>query len=232
MIPISQTTPRWNRNRDTMTMQGNLRQVYEALLDRWTIGQVVGAGEVHPLMAEIVIGFEPAWYVLQVVPSQARIAAAHLTGRRFGIYAPELPPDRTARGRKRRQPMPLFPGYVFVFAWLNPRNYHRIKSCPGVFDFLCISQQPAVIPDAKLDAIRAVENKLRPLTIDRQAFGMVKKGRRGFRRFRKMVHDQQIIEDTQIIGVHTWSALSDGAMSLDGHARNHLLLQALGVGVA
>jgi transcription antitermination factor NusG len=187
---------------------------------------VIGRAEVNPLMAQVVAGWHPEWYVLQILPAHERIAAAHLIGRRFGIFLPEVEERRTTRGRRRRVLLPMFPGYVFVFAWLAPRNYDRIRSCPGVFDFLCVKQAPAVISDAAINVVRAIENKQQPLVVERDAVGMVKKRYRGFRRYR-VVHNEQTINDEEIIGVHTWSALWD--RGLDGNGRNRLLHQALGV---
>lgn len=180
------------------------------------------------LMAEIVVGLSPAWYVLQIFPAHERVAAAHLVGRRFGIYLPELNhAKRVARGR--HEALPMFPGYIFIFTWLGPRNHHRIVSCPGVFDFLRqVDGEPATIDDAVVNAVRAVENQQRPLTLDREGCTMIRSRKRGFRRYRKIVQDQQTIDDTQIVGVHTWSALHDGLRQLDDSGRNRLLHEALG----
>jgi len=207
-------------------MYGNLRQVYEALT--WTIGQRIGYGDVHPLMAEVIRGLRPEWYVLQIVPTQERVAAAHLAGRRFGIFLPELEEQRIVRGRRRRLLLPMFPGYVFVFAWLGARNYYRIKSCPGVWDFLCVEQRPAVISDDALNTIRGIENKQRPLVVSQEDIGMFKKARRGWQRQSRVT--EQHIYDNEIVAVHTWSALCDGLESgIDSDKRTQLLLNALGV---
>jgi transcription antitermination factor NusG len=207
-------------------MQGNLRQVYEALT--WTIGQHIGRGEVNPLMAEVIRGLRPEWYVLQIVPAQERLAVSHLAWRRFGIYAPEVEEQRNVRGRRRRVLLPMFPGYVFVFAWLAPRNYHRIRSCPGVWDFLCVEQKPAVISDAAVNIIREVENKRRPLIFAHEAIGRFKKDRRGWRRRARLTEQQ--VYDNEIVAVHTWSALRDGCVNgVDSDKRTQLLLNALGV---
>ena len=87
----------------------------------------------------------------------------------------------------------------------------------------------APVSDSLIDAVRMEENKQQPLTVDCEAVGVFKKGRRGFRRFRKIIQDQQTIDDSQIIGVHTWSALRDDLQQLDGAGRNRLLHEALGV---
>ena len=207
---------------------GNLRPVYEQQRD-WRIGQIAGYSEINPLMAQISAGFPPAWYALQIVSGQERIAAAHLVARRFGIFLPETEERRSRRGKLIAVARPMFPGYLFLFTWLEGRNYRRAISCPGVLDFLRAGANVAVVPDRVIDGVRAEENRQRPLVVNNTAIAWFRKGRRGFRRFRKMIQQGQRIEDSQIVGVHTWSALSDGLRDLDGDGRNRLLLAALGV---
>ena len=212
-----------------MLAPGNLRAVYEAFRGRWSVGDHVGYGDVNPLAAELVLGIVPSWYVLSVQPAQERLAAAHLVGRRFGIFVPEFEQWRLFREKRQKKVLPMFPGYVFVFTWLSAANHHRVVSCPGVVDFLRrVTGAPAIVDDALIDAVRIQENKQRPMVLDCETVGFVR-GRRGYRRFRKIVHEQQTIEDTQVIGVHTWSALRDGLQELDGNGRNRLLHEALGV---
>ncbi len=213
-----------------MLAPGNLRQIYEALRDRWQVGDAAGDGEVNPLAAQIVRGVVPAWYVLQIAPAHERIAAQRLAERRFGVFLPECAHVAFKHGRRTSALKPMFPGYVFIFAWLDGGNHHRALLCPGVLDFLRrVDLAPAVIPDALIDAVRAEENKQQPVTVDREGYHMVRPRKRGFRRYRKIVQDSHAIEDNQIIGVHTWSALRDGVRQLDDTERNRLLLDALGV---
>jgi transcription antitermination factor NusG len=183
-------------------------------------------------MAEVVIGLRPEWYVLQIMPAHERVAAAHLAGRRFGIYAPELDlermTERMTQRRRKRVAAPMFPGYVFVFAWLGPRNHDRIRSCPGVFDFLRrVDGLPAVIADAAVNAIRVVENQQRPLMLQQEGIGMPKRIKRSWRRSRRMT--DVLVHDNEIMDVHTWSAFRDGVVNGDAAARNRLLHEALGI---
>jgi transcription antitermination factor NusG len=178
-------------------------------------------------MAEIVHGIRPAWYVLQIVPAHERIAAGHLIARRFGVFVPEVEGVRFVRGKKRRSLNPMFPGYIFVFLWFAPRNYHRVRSCPGVWDFLCIDGRPAQIPDSAINAVRACENKQRPLTLEQEDVGRFKRNRKGWRRLRRV--REQSISDNEIVSVHTWDALRDDLTnSIDSDKRTQVLLNALG----
>ena len=209
---------------NNLNLSNNLRSVYDALRGL-CIGDCFGYGDVHPLMAEME-DYPAAWYVLQITPAQERIAAGHLIGRRFGVFMPEVEQIRLKRGARRRILLPMFPGYCFIFTWLTARNYHRIKSSPGVYDFLCIEGQPALMADHIIDAVRAVENKQRPLVTTQEGIGMPRKVKRGWRRNRRL--SEQMIADNEIVGVHTWSALHD-ALRLDGAARNRLLHEVLGL---
>jgi len=209
---------------------GNLRQVYQAFRERWRIGEVIGYGEVNPLAAEIVVGMVPAWYVLSVLPAHERIAAAHLVGRRFGIFVPERAELAIQRGERVRRLRPMFPGYVFVFTWLSAANHHRLVSCPGVVGFLRRSSgAPAIVADAIIDAVRVEENKQQPLIVDKEGYHVMRLRKRGRRGYRKIVQEHQTIDDNQIVGVHTWSALRDELRHLDGNGPNRLLQEALGV---
>ena len=211
-----------------MPTNGNLAQVYDALKDDLSIGDIVGNAQANPLAAEIIAGITAEWYVVQTLPAHERIAAAHLIARRFGIYVPETEQVEISRGRRLKMTKPMFPGYVFVFTWLAPVNYHRIRSCPGISDFLCIDGlRPAVISESVLNEARAVENQMRPLSSTFEAIGMFKRVKKRWRRSRKI--SEQAIADNEIVSVRTWSAFRDGLTSLDDGGRNRLLHQVLGL---
>jgi transcription antitermination factor NusG len=217
-----------------MTSTGNLRRVYEACRDgsdgSVKVGTVVGQGEVAPLMVDIVPELRAAWYVLVVAPGRERTVAGHLIGRRVGVYLPEFEEriSNLRTGRRQTVSRPMFAGYLFTFAWLSPRNYHRIRDVPGALDFLTSGQAgPAVVPDELIDRVRAVENKLRPLVVSHEGFGHIKRVKRGWRRYRTIT--DQRVADHEIVRVRTWSALLDGIVGLDGDARNRLLRESLGL---
>lgn len=211
-----------------MNTTGNLAQVYQALKTELSVGDIVGNAEANPLAAEIIAGITAEWYVVQTHPAHERIAAAHLVARRFGIYLPEAEQVEISRGRKLKTLRPMFPGYVFVFTWLAPVNYHRIRSCPGIFDFLYLDGlKPAVISESVLNEARAVENRQRPLSSTFEAIGMFKRVKKRWRRSRTI--SEQAITDNEIVSVRTWSAFRDGLTTLDDHGRNCLLREALGL---
>jgi len=196
-----------------------------------TVGTVVGQGEVAPLMVDIVPELRAAWYVLVVAPGRERTVAGHLIGRRVGVYLPEFEEriSNLRTGRKQIVLRAMFAGYVFVFSWLSPRNYHRIRDVPGALDFLTSGQTgPAVVPDELIDRVRKVENQLRPLRLPQEGFGRFRKFKRRWRREPMQLHEHQVA-DHEIVGVRAWSALVDGIEGLDEQERNRLLRESLGL---
>lgn len=114
----------------------------------------------NPIHAEVLPDVPPAWYALIIAPGQERTAAAHLTGRGFGVYLPEFQRARIARGVKTTRMLAMFPGYLLVFVWDIGRHWRRMATCPGVMHPLCADGAPVEIPDRIIDQIQARETEL------------------------------------------------------------------------
>jgi transcription antitermination factor NusG len=111
----------------------------------------------NPYDAEIVPGSIAQWHVLVTQPSHEKIAAGHLIARGFGVYLPEIERVRVVRGARRRYTTPMFPGYLFVFVWAIEKQWRRIEACTGVVRMLRNGDSPAVITDADIRDLQAVE---------------------------------------------------------------------------
>jgi transcriptional antiterminator RfaH len=100
----------------------------------------------------------PFWTVAQLEPrrERARLALRLLEQERFTVYAPQLRERRIVRGRRVDSESPLFPGYVFVLIQLQ---WHAARWCPGVRRLVMDGLQPAKVPDAVIEEIRARERK-------------------------------------------------------------------------
>ncbi|NEV80101.1 hypothetical protein DYI24_23990, partial [Rhodopseudomonas sp. BR0C11] len=156
---------------------GNLNEVREALRGDLQKGQIVDHAGHNGYSAEIVPNVKGAWYVVETMPGEERIAAAWLCARRFGVYLPEFEVTEIRRGRKVDAVRRMFPGYVFVFVWDIEAHFVRILACPGVRGVMMTQSapaacdvavyrvrgglRPAAVPDEIIDRVRAVENYLR-----------------------------------------------------------------------
>ena len=185
--------------------------------------------------AEIRPGHDPKRCAVRVIPGQERVAAAHLIGRRFMVFLPEIECEpklerdkRTnevigiSAGKKLDKPESMYPGYIFVMIWDILFHWQRIKSCPGIIDFVCGENGPAVISDEVIEGIKAIENALRPLTVTAEMIGKKK------RRWRRTRQDYQEIPENEIVSIRTWSAYRDG-LGLDNLANNDVFQRALGL---
>jgi transcription antitermination factor NusG len=212
-------------------MTGDLAKVYRALNGTQIgVGTIIGYGDANPINAEARPGTTAAWYVVETLPSHERIAAGHLSGRRFGVYVPEVERTEMRAGRKIKAVRPMFPGYLFVFTWGIKDNAGKIMACPGVWRMMLIGDRFAVLPDEAIDVIRAEENKHRPLSITIESVSLGKRKYNGWRKIRRENQAQQAIEDNQIVSVRAWSAFTDGLrQAVDGGGRNQILRKILGL---
>jgi transcription antitermination factor NusG len=114
--------------------------------------------------------FVGAWFVVQAAPSQERVAAGALIGRRLTCYLPmRRHKERGLHGHHHREvERPMLPGYLFAsFATVDALN--RITYAPGVLGVLSfnielpdgsIQHRPVPIPVARMQRIRDKEVEL------------------------------------------------------------------------
>ena len=123
---------------------------------------------IGPRDAEMVPGVEGKWLIVRVEGGRQQTAAAHLVGRRFGVYLPQFPETLIIRGRAVDRLRNLFPGYLFVFVWGVHQHLRRIMSVPGVIEVMMRNDQPVIVTDALIDKIRHSEESEWPLitTVD------------------------------------------------------------------
>jgi transcriptional antiterminator NusG len=216
--------------------KGNLQQVRAALHGELKIGDIVDYSPLASRAAELVPGAEPHWHVIETHPNGEATAAGHLIARRFGIFVPEIEETIIRRGRKIDVKRLMFRGYIFVFVWDILSHQRRIESVPGVARIMYVEtaggrKLPAVISDKKIDEIRAVENRERPLPeiMMPEQIGMPKKKGR-WKKIQKKLYELQRAQwehDNEVVGCSPWSAFQDGLMTLDADGRNQTLRKAL-----
>lgn len=118
---------------------------------------------IGPRDAEMVPGVEGKWLIVRVEGGREQTAAAHLVGRRFGVFLPQYPWTAIRRGRKVEGRGNLFPGYLFVFVWGVQQHIRRILAVPGVMEVMMCGDHPVIVPDRVIDDIRAEENRHWPM---------------------------------------------------------------------
>jgi transcription antitermination factor NusG len=103
---------------------------------------------------------EPSpWYVLRAESGRELLAHQYLTNIGIDTYLPTYETKRRvhrvgAAGGVQAITRALFQGYAFArFAW--PERMAVLQS-PAIMDILTFAQQPALVPDAEVQAIRAM----------------------------------------------------------------------------
>jgi transcription antitermination factor NusG len=167
-------------------------------------------------VAQIVPGATPQWHALTVHPAQERIAAAHLSGRRFGVYLPCTTRDIVVKGHKRRYDSPMFPGYLFLFVWDFRSHWERVRACPGVSGYLAVNDAgaAAVIPDGFINRMQAKEAGM--------MIGSLPRRRRRRRNSPIVDANDEIVS----VSCKRWTFDHE---ELDRPEENHLLHKALGL---
>ena len=98
------------------------------------------------------------WYVVATKPRQEAIAQEHLMRQGYSTFLPTLRLRKRLRGKWQEITEPTFPGYVFVGLELGRHDMAPIRSTQGCRDLVRFSQQPAVVPEQIMEAIRLTAN--------------------------------------------------------------------------
>lgn len=207
-----------------MLMQKNNIAEVQKAFSRGVIVDYAGASDLN---AEIVPGQQAHWHVIEPFPSHERIVAAHLVGRRFGMYLPEMQfePIITKRGELRRgvkftRPRLMLGAYVLVFVWNIGAHWDRITNIPGVRQIMCNAEgHEIVLSDGMVDRIRAAENVLSPGDL----VNVMKIAKRRWRKSRLPDDD-----GGEPVRTRCWDPFKD-IVSVDGSGENQTLAKALGL---
>ena len=97
------------------------------------------------------------WNAVYTRHQHEKIIAKSLAEQGLEVFLPTYNTIRQWTDRKKQISLPLFPCYVFLRGDFERRL--RVLRTPGVCFFVMVGGQPALIPDAEIDAIhRAVES--------------------------------------------------------------------------
>jgi transcription antitermination factor NusG len=170
------------------------------------------------------------WHVLVTQPNRETTAAAHLIGRGFGTYLPEITKVAIVRGRKRTCRQALFPGYLFVFVWGIEAQWRRIAACTGITRLLLKDDKPAVVADEIIGEIQATEFNC---LMETGALHLQDDHRRPRKRMKRWQRQLRETEDKSIpegkFRVSTKGYFAD-VEKQEPEARNSILRRALGLG--
>jgi transcriptional antiterminator NusG len=105
---------------------------------------------------------EAAWYVVHTHSRhEARVESA-LLQKGLEIFLPRIKVRSRRQDRKLLLNVPLFPGYLFVHAALEPTVYYEIIKLRSVVRILGGTAAPSPVPRETVDSIRTIVSSNRP----------------------------------------------------------------------
>jgi transcription antitermination factor NusG len=96
------------------------------------------------------------WYAVQTRPRHEKKVVAELTQKRIDSYLPLLNQIHHWSDRRKLVQVPLFPGYVFVNANLDPKVRVAVLSIWGALAFVGPQREAMPIPDSQIQDIRTL----------------------------------------------------------------------------
>src|SRR5579872_636403 len=91
------------------------------------------------------------WYAVQTRPRHEKKVVTELQDKCIDSYLPLLNQVHRWSDRRKLVQVPLFPGYVFVHAHLDPKVYFAVLYIWGVLSFVGPQREAAAIPDTQID---------------------------------------------------------------------------------
>jgi transcriptional antiterminator RfaH len=98
------------------------------------------------------------WYVVQTQPNSELKAAQNLINQGFGIYLPRYLKRRRHARKVDFTAKPLFPRYMFVAIDMASQRWRSIQSTFGVSRLVSNGDEPAVVPEGIVQALKARED--------------------------------------------------------------------------
>jgi transcription antitermination factor NusG len=92
------------------------------------------------------------WYALYTCPRHEKCVAQQIEERSIVCFLPLYRSVRRWKDRRKELELALFPGYVFVR--LAPQDRLRVLQLPSAVRLVSFNGQPAVLPEAEIEALR------------------------------------------------------------------------------
>jgi transcription antitermination factor NusG len=99
-------------------------------------------------------GDEQNWYALFTRHQHEKSVAFSLSNKSHEVYLPLYRSVRQWQDRAKELWLPLFPCYVFIREGMNRQL--QILTTPGVINVVGTGGNPAIVPQAQLDAVRQI----------------------------------------------------------------------------
>jgi transcriptional antiterminator RfaH len=101
----------------------------------------------------------PRWYVVQTQVNAEVKAAQNLLCQGYDIYLPRYLKRRRHARKVDFIAKPLFPRYMFVAVDMATQRWWSIQSTFGVSRLVCNGDNPAVVPEGVVPALKAREDE-------------------------------------------------------------------------
>jgi transcriptional antiterminator RfaH len=99
------------------------------------------------------------WYVVQTQVNGEAKAARNLLRQGYDIYLPRYLKRRRHARKVDFVAQPLFPRYMFVAIDMATQRWRSIQSTFGVSRLVCNGDDPALVPEGVVPALRAREDE-------------------------------------------------------------------------
>ncbi len=96
-----------------------------------------------------------AWYAVLCKPRREALAEANLINQGYRVYLPRLATQHRRDGKWVDTVEPLFPRYLFIAAGREQQGFAAVRSTLGVSGLVRFGGQPATVPEAVVEALRA-----------------------------------------------------------------------------
>ena len=98
------------------------------------------------------------WYAVCCKPRQEAVAEENLLRQGYRVYLPRIRMRHRRRGQWLDAVEVLFPRYIFIRLDPKRRSTAPVRSTRGVVGLVRFGGQPAVVPDAVMEALRERED--------------------------------------------------------------------------
>ncbi len=100
---------------------------------------------------------ESSWYVIRVRSHSEQLVQMGLHKKKFEVLNPTYQSLSLRKDRRRVLSKPIFKGYMFFRASLDPESHLEVLKTPGVVEILRNRKGPSPVPDEQIENVRILE---------------------------------------------------------------------------